>query len=307
MSVRAVVRGAISEVPQYDRCTAVITQVPAHMAMRGYVRRDVSHVVAELLDNSLAYSAPWTRVVVTRQPVPAGLAIEVVDRAIGMTQQVRERMNRLLAHPDEVDTSEQVRSGRIGLPTTAKIAQRRDITVGLAANALGGTTALVVVPAKHLLRLADTPAPASAPPAPTSAVPQPGTPQQDVRLLEGVAAPGAGRPDDGEPEAREDAVLGDDDTRGQELREGHGGRVVGIAPVLLRDLSVNPQDMPGPWGEVVADLQIDHSKVGQHLLIEHTEHLTLRHLEVDGHLRKVLIDLARDVRSDVRGGAAGRS
>ncbi|MGW4289583.1 sensor histidine kinase [Streptomyces sp. NPDC004673] len=192
VSVRAVVRGAISEVTQYDRCTAVTNQVPAHMAVRGYVGRDVSHVVAELLDNSLASSAPETRVMVTVQPVPAGLAIEVVDRAIGMTQQLRERLNRLLARPDEVDTSEQVRSGRIGLPTAAKIAQRHGLIVELAANALGGTTALVVVPATHLIRLADTPVAAPAPPAPTSAVPQPETARQEGRRLEGVSPPGTG-------------------------------------------------------------------------------------------------------------------
>ncbi|MGC5000706.1 ATP-binding protein [Streptomyces sp. DT195] len=190
VSVRAVVRGAISEVTQYGRCTAVTHLVPAQMAVRGYVGRDVSHVVAELLDNSLASSAPETRVVVTVQQVPAGLAVEVVDRAIGMTGQARERLNRMLSHPDEVDISEQVRSGRIGLPTAAKIGQRHGLTVELAANAAGGTTALVVVPAKHLLRLADTPAPAPAPPVPTSAVPQPDT-QQGGRL-EGISPPSTG-------------------------------------------------------------------------------------------------------------------
>ncbi|WP_345045557.1 hypothetical protein [Streptomyces sannanensis] len=56
---------------------------------------------------------------------------------------------------------------------------------------------------------------------------------------------------------------------------------------------------------MVADLQVDHPKGGHDLLIEHAARLTLRHLEVSGHLGQVFVDLAGYVRGHVRGGAAG--
>ncbi|MFD7003906.1 hypothetical protein ACFWA5_48715 [Streptomyces mirabilis] len=56
---------------------------------------------------------------------------------------------------------------------------------------------------------------------------------------------------------------------------------------------------------MVADLQVDHPKGRQDLTVKHATRLAFRHLEVGGHLGQVFVDLARNVRGNVRGGAAG--
>ncbi|BDH07142.1 sensor histidine kinase [Streptomyces seoulensis] len=179
VSVIATVRGAIGEVVGYERCTAITPSVPADLAMPGYVGRDVAHVLAELIDNSLACSPPSTRVEVAVQPVPNGLAFEVVDRAIPMDPRLREHLNQLLDNPETVDFSRQVRGGQIGLPTAARIGQRHGLSIRLSENSTGGTTALVVVPTTHLIKLPEATAPSADVPAPSSPAPQ-----APVRLLE---------------------------------------------------------------------------------------------------------------------------
>ncbi|MFF7400669.1 ATP-binding protein [Streptomyces murinus] len=153
VSIAVVLRGAVSEVVQYPRVVVAAGTVGTELGLPGHVGPNVMHLLAELIENGTEYSDPATRVIVRAQRVPAGLAIEVEDRAVAMVPQTRSRMNRLLEAPDEVDVSAQVRAGQIGLLTAAKIAQRHGVRVQLQENVTGGTTALVVVPTKLLVRI----------------------------------------------------------------------------------------------------------------------------------------------------------
>ncbi|BCM70557.1 hypothetical protein EASAB2608_05891 [Streptomyces sp. EAS-AB2608] len=153
LSVALVLRGAISEVVQYPRVSPVPGSVATELGLPAHVAPDLMHLLAELIENSCECSDPSTKVIVRAQRVSAGLAIEVEDRAIAMAPETRERMNRLLAAPDEVDVSGQVRAGQIGLLTAAEIAQRHGFSVVLQENVTGGTTALVVVPSKLLVQI----------------------------------------------------------------------------------------------------------------------------------------------------------
>ncbi|MFK0142700.1 sensor histidine kinase [Streptomyces murinus] len=176
VNITTVLRGAVSEVVQYPRVVVVAAgTVGTELGLPGHVGPNVMHVLAELIENGTEYSDPATRVVVRAQRVPAGLAIEVEDRAVAMDPQTRSRMNRLLEAPDEVDVSAQVRAGQIGLLTAAKIAQRHGVRVQLQENATGGTTALVVVPTKLLVRIDP---PENALPEQTSPGPAPSWPAQ---------------------------------------------------------------------------------------------------------------------------------
>ncbi|MFF5438780.1 ATP-binding protein [Streptomyces achromogenes] len=157
LSVMTVLRAAGSEVVQFARVSSVASSAAADIGLAGHVGPDVTHVLSELIENACENSDPATRVTVRAQPVQAGLAIEVEDRGVGMRPEVREQMNRLLATPDEVDVSDQVRAGRIGLLTAAKIAQRHHIFVQLQENPTGGTTALVVVPTGVLVKMPPVP------------------------------------------------------------------------------------------------------------------------------------------------------
>ncbi|MFJ3019406.1 ATP-binding protein [Streptomyces tendae] len=151
VSVTTVLRGAVSEVVQYPRVAVAAGPVGAELGLPGHVGPDLSHLLAELIENACEHSDPVTRVVVRAQRVPAGLAVEVEDRAIPMGPEIRERMNHLLAKPDEADVSEQVRAGQVGLLVAAKIAQRHGLLVRLQENMTGGTTATVVVPTRLLV------------------------------------------------------------------------------------------------------------------------------------------------------------
>ncbi|MEV7205254.1 MULTISPECIES: ATP-binding protein [unclassified Streptomyces] len=151
VSVTTVLRGAVSEVVQYPRVAVAAGSVGAELGLPGHVGPDLSHLLAELIENACEHSDPVTRVVVRAQRVPAGLAVEVEDRAIPMGPEIRERMNHLLAKPDEADVSEQVRAGQVGLLVAAKIAQRHGLLVRLQENMTGGTTATVVVPTRLLV------------------------------------------------------------------------------------------------------------------------------------------------------------
>ncbi|MEU9068891.1 ATP-binding protein [Streptomyces sp. NPDC048306] len=151
--VTTALRGAVSEVVQYPRVAIAAGSVGAELGLPGHVGPDLTHLLAELIENACECSDPATRVMVRAQRVPHGLAIEVEDRAIPMHPQTRAQMNRLLKAPDEVDVSGQVRAGQLGLLVAAKIAQSHGLTVLLQENVTGGTTALVVIPARLLVAI----------------------------------------------------------------------------------------------------------------------------------------------------------
>ncbi|MDX3351375.1 ATP-binding protein [Streptomyces sp. ME02-6979A] len=151
--VTTALRGAVSEVVQYPRVAVAAGSVGAELGLPGHVGPDLTHLLAELIENACECSDPETRVMVRAQRVPHGLAIEVEDRAIPMHPQTRAQMNHLLKAPDEVDVSGQVRAGQLGLLVAAKIAQSHGMTVLLQENTTGGTTALVVIPARLLVAI----------------------------------------------------------------------------------------------------------------------------------------------------------
>lgn len=188
VNVATVLRGAVSEVVQYPRVAVSAGTVGVELALPGHVGPEVSHVLAELIENACDFSNPSTKVKVRAQPVATGLEIEVEDRALPMSSPVRAKMNRLLARPDDVDVSAQVRDGKIGLLTAAKIAQRHGLSITLQLNPAGGTTALVVVPSKHLVAIRSGVVPTTAPSTAPSR-PLPGAPVHPQATATGYARP----------------------------------------------------------------------------------------------------------------------
>ncbi|MCT7350748.1 ATP-binding protein [Streptomyces sp. 15-116A] len=151
--VKSVLRGAVSEVVQYPRVAVAAGSVGAELGLPGHVGPDLTHLLAELIENACECSDPATKVMVRAQRVANGLAVEVEDRAIPMHPQTRAQLNHLLQAPDEVDVSGQVRAGQLGLLVAAKIAQSHGLSVLLQENVTGGTTALVVIPARLLVAI----------------------------------------------------------------------------------------------------------------------------------------------------------
>lgn len=151
--VTTALRGAVSEVVQYPRVAVAAGSVGAELGLPGHVGPDLTHLLAELIENACECSDPATKVMVRAQRVANGLAIEVEDRAIPMHPQTRAQMNHLLKAPDEVDVSGQVRAGQLGLLVAALIARSHGLSVLLQENVTGGTTALVVIPARLLVAI----------------------------------------------------------------------------------------------------------------------------------------------------------
>ncbi|MBC9724239.1 ATP-binding protein [Streptomyces sp. TRM68367] len=161
VSMTEVLRSAIAEVEQYSRVKLV---PPIDGRLRGHAVADVIHLLAELVENATVFSAPHTQVLLRAGLVTSGLAVEVEDRGLGMPAAEQNKMNALLADPDQVNVASLLADGRIGLFVVSQLARRHGITVRLQTNIYGGVQAVLVVPQALL---------GSPTGAPAGSVPQP--------------------------------------------------------------------------------------------------------------------------------------
>lgn len=88
VSLTDVVRAAVSEVEDYARVE--VRRLP-ETAVAGAAVADVTHLLAELVENAAQFSPPHTRVRVTGEPVGNGYAVEVEDRGLGMGRRPSRR------------------------------------------------------------------------------------------------------------------------------------------------------------------------------------------------------------------------
>ncbi|WEO94090.1 ATP-binding protein [Streptomyces sp. FXJ1.172] len=154
VSMTEVLRSAIAEVEQYSRVKLV---PPIDGELRGHAVADVIHLLAELIENASVFSAPQTQVLLRAGLVTSGLAVEVEDRGLGMPVGEQNRMNALLADPDQVNVASLLADGRIGLYVVSQLARRHGIHVRLQSNIYGGVQAVLVVPQALLGTAAGTP------------------------------------------------------------------------------------------------------------------------------------------------------
>ncbi|MFE5482752.1 ATP-binding protein [Streptomyces sp. NPDC056527] len=143
VTMTEVLRSSIAEVEQYPRVKLV---PPIDGTLRGHAVADVIHLLAELVENATLFSAPHTTVLLRAQYVTAGLAIEVEDRGLGMPITEQNKMNALLADPDQVNVAHLLQDGRIGLFVVSALARRHGIAVRLQTNIYGGIQAVLVLP-----------------------------------------------------------------------------------------------------------------------------------------------------------------
>ncbi|MGW0807236.1 sensor histidine kinase [Nonomuraea sp. NPDC002799] len=135
-----IVRAAVAEVEDYTRVSVATMPVSA---IDGATAADVTHLVAELVENATIYSPPDTSVQVRGDQVSNGYAIEVEDRGLGLSDTEYAGLNGLLSHPPEFDLAD---SDRLGLFVVARLAERHGIKVLLRRSPFGGTTAIILVP-----------------------------------------------------------------------------------------------------------------------------------------------------------------
>jgi signal transduction histidine kinase len=157
-----VCRAAASEVEEYQR---VEVAIEAEQLVAGHAFADVTHLLAELIENGTTFSPPGQQVEVTARGGTGGVwVIRIEDRGLGMSASDLTAANLTLAEPPEVDLK---RSSMLGLHVVARLAQRHGITVELGSTPGGGVTASVTLPAQLITRPAPAPERRTAPaPAP---------------------------------------------------------------------------------------------------------------------------------------------
>ncbi|MEU9961576.1 nitrate- and nitrite sensing domain-containing protein [Streptomyces sp. NPDC050982] len=160
-----VVRAAVSEIERYERVR--IAALPPHAHLAGFAADDISHLVAELLENASSFSPPDLPVEVSGWLLESGeVMLSVQDEGIGMTGDRLTQLNARLSDFDPGDAYDQ-ESGEglgLGLYVVARLAHRHGVRVQLREQKQGGITAVVVLP-KSLLAAA----PAVAVPSATTA------------------------------------------------------------------------------------------------------------------------------------------
>ncbi|MFC7616645.1 nitrate- and nitrite sensing domain-containing protein [Actinokineospora soli] len=176
-SLADLLRAAVSEIEQYQR---VVIQPPADVQVVGYAVGDLIRLVAELLDNATAFSAPATQVAVSSHHSPGGqIRVEIADRGIGLPAAELAEANARLADSGAVDAST---SRRMGLFVVGRLAARLGVKVWLEPAVGQGLRAIITVPAE----LCATPEPARVPvPTPTPAPRPPADPEPLPRRANG--------------------------------------------------------------------------------------------------------------------------
>jgi len=155
------ISAAASEVEGYDRVQTVL--VPDTTVI-GAAAADCVHLLAELIDNALRYSAPTEPVrVVAGFENDGGVVVEVVDVGLGMTDADLRMANMRLAAGGEFSPEN---ARHMGLFVISRLAARHEIEVRLypASQGSRGITAEVYLP-PHLLtvRPVEEPAPPAEP------------------------------------------------------------------------------------------------------------------------------------------------
>ncbi|QFQ95714.1 HAMP domain-containing protein [Streptomyces phaeolivaceus] len=149
-----ILRSAVGEVAEYQR---VEVHADDDVWIAPPAVADVIHLLAELIDNATSYSPAPSPVSVRAATVAKGLALEVEDRGLGMSEEDYAAFNSQLAVPPQFDVVALADDLRLGMFVIARLANRHGITVTLRASPYGGTTAIVLIPDEIVVRDAPDP------------------------------------------------------------------------------------------------------------------------------------------------------
>ncbi|ARZ67891.1 hypothetical protein SMD11_2240 [Streptomyces albireticuli] len=157
-----VLRAAAGEIERYQRVR--IQSLPPHARLAGFASEDISHLMAELLENATEFSPSEAHVQLSGWLLETGeVVLSVQDEGIGITPGRLAELNALLADPDpeppapapggraghpeprgERGDGEQGQG--LGLHVVARLAGRHGVHVQLREQMTGGTAAVVVLP-----------------------------------------------------------------------------------------------------------------------------------------------------------------
>ncbi|MGW0391503.1 sensor histidine kinase [Streptomyces sp. NPDC003042] len=180
MRVADLLREAAAEVEDFRR---IERQALDEASVEPRVISQISHLLAELLDNATRFSPPRSKVVIRAELVADGLSVEIEDRGPRVTPASYEEMNGRLHSAPPYSVLAQ-NAHRLGLFVVGHLADQLQATVTLRRSVYGGTSAVVIIPQELLVSS------------------EPETPREPVR----PAAPVTGSLVEAEAEARTEAA-----------------------------------------------------------------------------------------------------
>ncbi|MEW1722287.1 nitrate- and nitrite sensing domain-containing protein [Streptomyces sp. NPDC093109] len=152
-----VARAAVSEIERYERVT--IHSLPTHTQVAGFAADDLSHLLAELLENATSFSPPEAQVQLSGWLLESGeVMLSVQDQGIGMSAERLAHLNERLAEPESPEDREEptraaygsgagsVEGEGLGLRVAALLAARHGVEIELREHEQGGVAAVVVLP-----------------------------------------------------------------------------------------------------------------------------------------------------------------
>ncbi len=144
MHITDVVRAALSEVEDYRR---VVLRRMDDIAVTGTVVTELSHLLAELVENALAFSPPDVEVEVYGRRIGHDYLVAVIDHGAGMTAAALETANaRLSGRVDFLDAP----TRSLGHHVVGRLARRIGAEVRVGESPVAGVTARVLLPATVL-------------------------------------------------------------------------------------------------------------------------------------------------------------
>ncbi|MFZ4718859.1 MAG: HAMP domain-containing sensor histidine kinase [Ilumatobacteraceae bacterium] len=136
-----VVRAALSEVENYGQVE--IGDVGS-VFVQGALAPEISHLMAELLENATSFSPPTTIVTVVGRTVPDGHQLAIFDHGLGMTDVDLAAANERL---NTVSSMDKDSNKMLGFQVVARLAARHGIKVMLTSTPGGtGVTAIIRLP-----------------------------------------------------------------------------------------------------------------------------------------------------------------
>ncbi|GGW49738.1 ATPase [Streptomyces lucensis JCM 4490] len=144
VSLYSVLRGAMSRILEYRRIN--LSSI-VNINIKGTAVEPLLHAAAELLDNATRYSPPTAKVHVTAAEVQTGIAIEIEDAGVSLSEESRARIEQMIEDAKNGDDADNLGDNpRLGLAVVGRLCKHFKMEVSLRASAYGGVRAILIVP-----------------------------------------------------------------------------------------------------------------------------------------------------------------
>ncbi len=144
LPIADVIRAAVSEVEEYRR---VGLRRVDEAFVAGAVVSGIAHMLAELVENGLAFSPPDADVEIQGRRIGDSYLIAITDQGIGMSREDLDRANERLRGEGDFITAP---TRFLGHYVVGQLATEMNIDVQLAPSPVTGVTARIVLPASLL-------------------------------------------------------------------------------------------------------------------------------------------------------------